>query len=175
MIRIILVDDQELFRESLRLLIERDPNLSVVATSGDPREARQVVAAHPSDLVIVEVSRPASGGAALVRELKRDDPDRRALMLSMHQHFDIVADALDSGAAGYALKSQSPAELFTAIRTVVGGERYLAPGLRAPSEGDTGVPAGLMRALSRREREIFELLVRGDSNSQIARHLFISV
>ncbi|HEY2749436.1 MAG TPA: response regulator transcription factor [Polyangia bacterium] len=172
----ILVDDQALVREGLRALIERDPDLAVVATA-EPGETLRIVASEPSDLVIVDVSRSPSGGAVLVRELKRELPDRAVLMLSAHQHFDIVAEALDSGAAGYALKSQSPSELFAAIRRVVAGERYIAPGLRAPSSdgNGSGVPAGLMRALSRREREIFDLLVRGDSNSTIARALFISV
>jgi DNA-binding NarL/FixJ family response regulator len=177
MIRVILVDDHELFCEGLRALLSQEPAIEVVGTAGDARQAQQVVADHPGALVIVDVSLPGSGGVALVRELKRADPMRPALVLTMHEHADVVADALDSGADGYALKSQPPRELVAAIHKVAGGGRYLAPGLTAP-QGDAqhrAVPSGLLRTLSKREREIFACLVRGDSNQQIARQLFISV
>jgi DNA-binding NarL/FixJ family response regulator len=176
MIRVMLVDDHELFREGLRSLLARDPTLSVVATAGDAREAKLMLASRPVDLLIVDVNLPGSGGVPLVRDLKHEDRFRPVLMLSMHEHLDIVADALDSGADGYALKRQSPKELLHAIQTVAGGGRYLAPEIRASLDGDKPIaPTPFMRLLSRREREIFELLVRGDSNCKIAHQLFISV
>src|ERR1700760_3833146 len=104
MIRLILIDDHELFRAGLRALLEQDSELSVVATANDAREARQIVAQHPCDLIVVDVTLPGSGGIALARDLKREDPARRVLMLSAHHHLDFVAEAFDNGADGYALK-----------------------------------------------------------------------
>ena len=177
MIRVILIDDHELFREGLRALLLREPDISVTAAASDAREGRRILDDHPGDLAIIDVSLPGSGGIALARDLKREEPGRRVLMLSMHDQLDVVAEALDGGVDGYALKSQAPAELLEAIHTVVGGGRYLAPQLQARSQDGNGhrLPPGLLRGLSRREREVFELLVRGDNNRQIATHLFISV
>ena len=177
MIRVILVDDHELFREGLRALLSQDPEISIVAAAADAREAKPLVAEHPGSVVIVDVTLPGAGGVSFVRDLKREEPGRPVLMLSMHQHSDVVADALDSGADGYALKSESAAELLEAIRRVARGEQYLAPGLSLPP-GDGAhrtTPSGLLRTLSKREREIFACLVRGDDNRAIAQQLFISV
>jgi DNA-binding NarL/FixJ family response regulator len=175
--KVVLIDDHELFREGLRVLLENG-QISVVGTAGDAREAIHVLGETACDLVIVDVTLPGSSGVSLLRELKRDQPHRPVLMLTMHEHADIVADALDNGADGYALKSQSPAELIEAIHAVHAGERYLAPTLRPATSdggGDFSAPPGLLRTLTRREREVFELLVRGDSNRDIGRLLFISV
>ena len=177
MIRLVLVDDHELFREGLRALLERDATLSIVASANDAREALEAVAQHPCDVVILDVTLPGTNGTSLVRDLKRLDVGRKVLMLSMHQHLDVVTEALDNGADGYALKNQSPSELREAIRAVAAGERYLAPSLReAVSERNgRGMTTGLLRALSKREREIFGLLVRGYNNHDIAGQLFISI
>jgi DNA-binding NarL/FixJ family response regulator len=177
MIRLVLVDDHELFREGLRALLECDATLSIVASANDAREALDATAQHPCDVVILDVTLPGCNGTSLVRDLKREDPARKVLMLSMHQHLDVVTEALDNGADGYAIKNQSPAELREAIRTVAAGERYLAPSLRdAVSERNgRGLTTGLLGALSKREREIFGLLVRGYNNNDIAGQLFISI
>ncbi|HXU71775.1 MAG TPA: response regulator transcription factor [Polyangia bacterium] len=175
MLRIILVEDHELFREGLRALLA--PSVTIVATAVDAHEARRVVARHEHDVVLVDITLPGPSGVALLRDLKRADPQCRVLMLSMHHHLDVVADALDAGADGYALKDQSPAELLEAIYIVGGGGRYLAPALRQlaqRTDGGSGA-RGLLRALSRREREVFDLLVRGYGNDEVSQQLYISV
>ncbi|HXU74484.1 MAG TPA: response regulator transcription factor [Polyangia bacterium] len=177
MTRVVLVDDHELFREGLRALLQGE-QVSVVGTAGDAREAIRLLDDSACDLVIVDVTLPGPSGVSLLRDLKRAQPHRPVLMLTMHTHADVVADAFDNGADGYALKSQSPAELLEAIHAVVAGERYLAPTLRTATSdggGDSSTPSGLLRMLTRREREIFELLVRGENNRAIGRLLFISV
>jgi DNA-binding NarL/FixJ family response regulator len=177
MIRLILVDDHCLFREGLCALLENDPEMSVVATAGDAREALRAVAEHPCDLVVLDVTLPDAGGVSVVRDVARLAPERALLVLSMHTHADVVAEAIDGGAGGYALKTQSHHELLQAIRNVAAGERYLAPSLRPLMPRDDGWPVsgGLLSALSPREREVFDLLVRGASNGDIAKHFFISV
>jgi DNA-binding NarL/FixJ family response regulator len=177
MIRVILVDDHDLFCEGLRAVLARDSDFAVVATAGDAATARRVFAAQPCDVGIIDVSLPTSNGNALVRDLRRDAPRLPLLMLSMHHFPDVVADALDAGATGYALKNQSPDELFHAVRTVAAGGRYLAPRLSALAAVAEGrrPPLGLLRGLSKREREVFDLLIHGHSNQDISTHLFISV
>jgi DNA-binding NarL/FixJ family response regulator len=175
MIDVVLVDDHVLFREGLRALLGGHGDIAVVASAGDAREGKQLLDEHPAALAIVDVALPGQGGLPLVRDLKRDDPRRRVLVLSMHSHLDVVADAFDHGADGYALKTLPPAELVRAVQLVAEGGRYVAPGLEGAAGNGHGMPLGLLRALSRREREIFDLLVRGDRNRDIAQNLFISV
>jgi len=127
--RFLLVDDHRLFCEGMRALVSQETHLELVAVAHDAAEARALAAAHDCDVIVVDVSLPGVGGQTLARELKTAMPFRQVLMLSMHDEAEIVAQCFDYGADGYALKSQSPAELFDAIRAVAGGARYLAPRL----------------------------------------------
>jgi DNA-binding NarL/FixJ family response regulator len=114
---------------------------------------------------------------ALVRELKRDNRRRRVVVLTCHQHPDIVCDAFAAGADGYALKQQSREELLAAIFAVAGGNRYVAPAVAAALPADAGkiVPRGALGALSAREREVFDLLIRGFGNAEVGKQLYISI
>jgi two-component system, NarL family, response regulator NreC len=175
-IRIILVDDHQLFRAGLRSLLAVEPAFEVVAEAGDAREACTQIAAVDHDLVVVDVTLPGSNGIALIRELERREKRRPVLVLTMHQHADFVIDAFAAGANGYALKLQSEAEIFEAIRTTAGGGRYVAPVLAEMVRGSEQSPQrSLLGSLSAREREIFDLLVRGYTNAEVAKQLFISI
>jgi DNA-binding NarL/FixJ family response regulator len=127
--------------------------------------------------VLVDVSLPGSNGVALVRELKRSDRRRRVVVLTMHQHPDMVCDAFAAGADGYALKHQSREELLAAIFAVAAGDRYVAPAVAEalPTGVDQARPRGALAALSAREREVFDLLVRGLGNGDVGKQLCISV
>ncbi|HWE27699.1 MAG TPA: response regulator transcription factor [Polyangia bacterium] len=177
-VRIVIVDDHRLFRDGLRAIFAAYDDLVIVGEAADVREAELLVASVAHDLVIVDVTLGGRNGVAFIRELKRNKNETPVLVLSMHQHPDIVADAFAAGAGGYAVKHQSESELIEAIRTVVAGQRYLAPqipaeALTAVSRGGNG--KGLLAQLSSREREIFDLIVRGSSNASVAQQLFISV
>jgi DNA-binding NarL/FixJ family response regulator len=175
-IRIILVDDHQLFRAGLRALLTVEPAFEVVAEAGDAREAVTCVETVPHDLVIVDVTLPGSNGIALIRELKRRQKRLPVLVLTMHQHADYVVDAFAAGANGYALKLQSEAEIFEAIRTVGSGGTYAAPAIAQLVRGSaTPAHGSVLASLSAREREIFDLLVRGYTNAEVAKQLFISV
>jgi two-component system response regulator NreC len=175
-IRIVLVDDHQLFRAGLRSLLAAEPAFSVVAEAGDAREACAQVEAVEHDLVVVDVTLPGSNGIALIRELKRRQKRLPVLVLTMHQHADFVVDAFAAGANGYALKLQSEAEIFEAIRATAGGGRYLAPAVAdLVRSSDIHPQRSLLSSLSAREREIFDLLVRGYTNADVAKQLFISV
>ncbi len=175
-IRIVLVDDHQLFRAGLRSLLAAEPAFSVVAEAGDAREAYLQIEAVEHDLVVVDVTLPGSNGIALIRELKRRLQRRPVLVLTMHQHADFVADAFAAGANGYALKLQSESEIFEAIRVTAGGGRYVAPALVDLVRSSEASPQrSVLGHLSAREREIFDLLVRGYTNAELAKQLFISV
>lgn len=178
-IRILLVDDHRLFRDGLRAILALHGDVEVVGEADDARSAAQLAETVEHDLVIVDVTLPGPNGLALVRELKRQHHTTPILILTMHQHADIVADALAAGATGYALKHQSEAELLEAVRATAARQRYLAPQIAA-SVDDSAVgsrkrAAGILAQLSSREREIFDLMVRGSSNGDIAAQLFISI
>lgn len=175
--RLILVDDHQLFRAGLRALLAAYPDFDVVGEAGDAREAVERCEQLEHDLVVVDVTLPGSNGIALIRELRRRQHRHPVLVLTMHQHADIVADAFAAGAAGYALKLQSEPELVEAIRVTAAGGRYAAPAVASviqalPPDGPSG---GVLASLSAREREIFDLLVRGLTNADVARQLFISI
>lgn len=178
--RIVLVDDHQLFRSGLAALLTQDPDLQIVGEAGDARAAYTVVEQTNPDVVMLDIGLPGTNGVAVARELIRRERRRRLLMLSMHGSDEFVAQALLAGATGYALKSQPPSEIRAAIDTVARGERYLAPTL-APDVIDActrrrrGADEGPLGALSAREREVFDMLVRGYSNEAVGRHLSISV
>jgi DNA-binding NarL/FixJ family response regulator len=177
MIGIFVVDDHRLFRDALRAMLQDNHELAIVGEAGDAREAIKLLGEQPCEVVLVDVSLPGSNGVALVRELKRSDRHRRVVVLTMHQHPDIVCDAFAAGADGYALKHQSREELLAAILTVAGGDRYVAPAVAAALPVDAGLvkPRGALGALSAREREVFDLLVRGYANADLAKQLCISI
>ena len=174
--RVFLVDDHELFRTALRMMLEAIPDVEVVGEAPSAREALHVLETCAPDVALIDITLPGSNGLALVRELRRMRVPAARLVLTMHSSADYVSEAFAAGAHGYALKDDSPSMLVDALRAVAGGGRYVSP--RLPDEvtatlrSDGDGPAG---RLSPREQELFDLLVRGYRNREIARQLFISV
>jgi two-component system, NarL family, response regulator NreC len=181
-VSLVLVDDHLLFRASLRVLLASEPGLSISGEAADAREAYRTVEEHKPDVVLLDIALPGVNGVSITRELVRRDPRCKILVLTQHSSEDFVAQALAAGALGYALKHQQPREIVDAIHAVAHGDRYLCPRLQR------GAVEELLRlkqrgrgtdgpcdALSVREREIFDLLVRGYSNGDIAAQLCISI
>jgi two-component system response regulator NreC len=178
--RIALIDDHAIFREGLRALLARQNDLEVIGEANEARAAYALADRAAPDLIVLDIALPGCDGIAVARELIRREPSRRILMLSMFDDQERVARALEAGALGYATKEQSAEEVVAAIRTVASGKAYLAPQIsrfviedymRLRKGGD---PASPLRALTGREREIFDLTVRGFSSQAIASQLSIS-
>jgi DNA-binding NarL/FixJ family response regulator len=177
-----LIDDHRLFREGLRAILSREGGLEVTGEAADARAAYQLVEEQRPDVAVVDIGLPGVSGIATTRELKRRGQNCKVLILSMHAGEDFVSQALSAGASGYALKDQAASEIVEAINAVGAGGSYLSPSISRfvvkdflrLRRGESG-PSGPCDVLSVREREVFDLLVRGYSNEGIAGELCISV
>ncbi len=175
-VRIVLVDDHLLFREGLKTLLDLAGGFTVVGEASEARAAYRVVDELTPDVVVVDVTLPGTNGVAVTRELIRRRTRSRVLVLTMHESDAFAREALQAGAIGYALKTQNVDQIIAAVRAVANGQGYLAPQF-APlaANGASGVDGGgPLDRLSPREREIFDLVVRGFSTSAIAAELCIS-
>jgi len=174
--KVLIVDDHPLFRRGLATLMAREPDLEPAAEAGNQYEV-QVAVAHVSfDVALVDVRIPPSDGVGIVEELHTVAPACRVLALSVVDEPAIIADMLRAGATGYALKTEASEQLMQAVRAVAAGERYLSPGLpRDAIEAQLATKHESPDAcLTRREREVFDLLIQGYSNSEIASKLYVA-
>ena len=177
--RIMLVDDHAVVRRGLRLILEHEPDLEVVAEAGDGAEAVELALAHELDLAIVDVAMPRLTGIQAARELTQRKPDMKVLILSMHDNEQYLFEALRAGAAGYVLKSVADRDLVEACRAIMRGEAFLYPAavtalikdhLERAKRGEA-VPTD---PLSPRESEIVKLVAEGLTSKEIATTLVIS-
>jgi DNA-binding NarL/FixJ family response regulator len=178
-ISVAILDDRQLFREGVRLLLGTQVDLNVVAEAGSATEGYEVAATQRPDVFIVAEELSELGGVAATRELLRRAPEVKVVIASAQGSADGARAALAAGARGYILKSQASNDLFEAVRTVVRGEAYLPPTLavepstwRVNKAGAS--PSEPLGTLSARERQVFELLVRGHTNASIGKLLGIS-
>lgn len=180
-IRILLADDHELMRHGLRQLLDREDDLEVVAEAESGRQTLDLAHQHLPEVVVMDVTMPDLNGIVATERLRSELPQVRVLGLSMHPAVNIVGEMLRAGAAGYLTKNCAAAELVEAIRRVSRGELYLSPEIPrdelAPYLGD-GHPvregSRLGQLLSRREKEVLQLVAEGQPTKAIADQLCIS-
>ncbi|MGW0775386.1 response regulator [Streptomyces sp. NPDC002835] len=177
--RILLADDHALVRRGVRLILDNEPDLTVVAEAGDGAEAIDKAHAEQPDLAILDIAMPRLTGLQAARELSRTQPDLRILILTMYDNEQYFFEALKAGAAGYVLKSVADRDLVEACRAAMRDEPFLYPGainalirnyLDRAKDGDS-LPA---KAITDREEEILKLVAEGHTSKEIADLLFIS-
>jgi DNA-binding NarL/FixJ family response regulator len=178
--RVGIAEDETILREVLRAILTGEDEFQVVFEAADGREALQLAELHHPEILLLDLMMPRMNGLEAIREIKRISPDTRILILTVHQREDYLFSALKAGADGYLLKSAGACELRDAIRTVLGGQRYLSSQLLTRVidgfiDGDGAVrPRSVIEHLSAREREILKLIAEGYKTRQIAEALCIS-
>jgi len=170
MIRVMLVDDHALVRMGFRRLLEDDGSIEVVGEAADGGEAVEQAMRLQPDVIVMDYGIPVQNGAMAARVLRERLPAARVLMLSMHSEPSYVEQSRAAGAAGYLLKNALDLELVAAVKAVNAGEWVQDPRLEQAAAG-----AGALRALTKRELEVLQLLVRGRSSKEIAAALALSV
>jgi len=179
LIRVILADDHTLVRAGIRALLEKLPDVAVVAEASDGRELLKLALAHQPDVVLMDVAMPGLNGLEATGRLLKALPKTRVIILSMHHNEEYVWRALKANAAGYLLKKAATAELETALRSVVRGEIYLSQEIssRLPKNfALDGIASrkSPLEQLTGRQREILQLIAEGQNTKQIAELLKVS-
>ncbi|GAB3813636.1 response regulator transcription factor [Tessaracoccus terricola] len=182
MIRVVLVDDQELVRTGLRTLAERDGDIDVVAEADNGRDGVRVVREHRPDVVLMDIRMPQLDGIAATRAIVADDSltSTRVVVLTTFDEDENVLAAIRAGSAGYLLKDIAPGELRSAIRTVAAGDALLSPAITRKVLGtlaggqSANTRPELLDSLTEREREVLTRVGMGESNAEIGASLYIS-
>ncbi len=176
--RVLLADDHSLVRRGLCLILDREPDIEVVAEAADGAAAVELAVREDLDLAILDVTMPRLTGIQAAREITHRRPQLRTLILSMHDNEQYFFESLNAGASGYVLKSVADRDLVEAVRATMRGEPFIYPGAvkalirehleRASSGEQPGDP------LSPREGEVLKLVAEGFTTKQIAQMLFIA-
>jgi DNA-binding NarL/FixJ family response regulator len=178
-IKVLLVDDHAIIREGLRSLLEKQPELEVIADTDDGRKAIELVRELLPDIVIMDITMPGLNGIEATRQITAEFPDVKVIALSIHSKRRFVADMLSAGATGYILKECLFDELVQAIKAVAAGGRYLSPRITDVVVSDyvkrlSATTESPFEALKSRQREVLQLVAEGKSTKQIALELHVS-
>jgi two-component system, NarL family, response regulator NreC len=175
---ILLADDHPVVRQGLRLLLEAEPDFTVVGETGDGLEVPGLVQQLLPDILVLDLMLPGLGGLEVTRRVHAASPKTQVVILSMHANEAYVAEALDGGAAAYVLKKSTAGELAGAIRAALTGRQFLsAPLSRERVEQHRRQAQHRLdpyHTLTRREREVLHLVAEGQTSAEIAARLGIS-
>jgi DNA-binding NarL/FixJ family response regulator len=186
-IRVVLVDDQQMVRAGFRMVIESQPDLTVVGEAGDGGSAIELLRSVPADVVLMDVRMPGTDGIEATRQVTALPEPPRVVVLTTFDLDEYVVAAIGAGASGFLLKDAPPEEMLAAVRTVHAGDsvmaasstrrllQHVAPMLRgAAPTAVAGSDARILADLTPREREVLELMAYGASNAEIAERFVVS-
>lgn len=178
-IRILLADDHKIVRQGLRTLLEKEPDMEVVAEAEDGRASLRLVKELIPQVVIMDVGMPDLNGIEATRQVVAEFPQIKVVALSMHSDRRFVVNMLKAGASAYLLKDSAFEELASAIRVVMANKTYLSPGVSDVVIKDyvhgPKPDSSAFSVLTAREREVLQLMAEGKSTKQIADRLIVSV
>jgi two-component system response regulator NreC len=175
-ISIVLADDHAVVRTGLRLLLESEEDMTVLAEAGDVDGAVRTVLGHKPDVLVLDLNMPgASSSLEAMPRFAEASPQTRVVVLTMQEDPQFARQALQSGALAYVLKEAADSELVEAIRRAHQGETYLNPRLGAAMAAAPAEPSGPPDNLSDREAQVLRLIALGHTNAEIGEQLFLSV
>ncbi|NMC33380.1 MAG: response regulator transcription factor [Veillonellaceae bacterium] len=181
-LKVLLADDHKLLRAGLKLLLQRNPDLSVVGEAADGEQTLQLFRQLEPDLLLLDLSMPNMDGLECLREIKSRNPAAKVIVLTMHEDENYIKQAMQAGAAAYVHKSAADTDLFKAIEAVRAGEIYLSQQdsklllqVLLNQEPDTVDKQAPYVLLSPREREVLRLIAHGYSMAEVAEKLSLSI
>jgi two-component system response regulator NreC len=174
-ITVMLADDHAIVRTGLRLLLEPEEGLSVVAEAGDVPAVLRKVRGHRPRVLILDLNLPGTSGLAAIPNILEASPETRIVVLTMQNDPVFAREALGAGALGYVLKEAADTEIVAAVRCAAQGQMYVNPGLGVRLATQSPAPGEPPAALSARETEVLSLIADGYTNTEIASKLSLSV
>jgi DNA-binding NarL/FixJ family response regulator len=174
--RILIADDHGIVRSGIKLLLDRQPDMEVIAEADDGVDALEQVVRLRPDVAVLDVSMPRMTGLQATHEIKQQSPDTQVLILSMHDDERYLFEALRAGASGYVLKSEADHDLVDAIRAVMRGEPFLTNSAQRSlvREWMADSSAGPSEPLTPREQEVLKLIAEAHTNREIGEILHLS-
>jgi two-component system response regulator NreC len=174
-ITVMLADDHAIVRTGLRLLLEAEEGLSVVAEAGDVPTVLRKVRGHRPRVLVLDLNLPGTSGLAAIPSIREASPETRIVVLTMQNDPVFAREALNAGALGYVLKEAADTEVVAAVRSAAQDQMYVNPGLGVRLVTQSGGPGEPPAALSVRETEVLSLIADGYTNTEIADRLSLSV
>ena len=174
-ITVVLADDHELVRDGIRMVLEAEPDIEVVAEAADADAAARYVLGHKPTILVLDLTMPGRPSLELMPEIAVSSPDTSVIVVTMQNEPAFARQALRAGAKGFVVKQAAAAELVSAVRAVLAGETYINPSLGARMAAAPDVPAGPPDDLTPREVEVLGLIALGYMNPEIADRLVLSV
>jgi two-component system response regulator NreC len=171
---IVIADDHTVVRQGLRLLIDADDALQVVAEAGTVGDAERLTRAHRPTVLVLDLNMHGESGLDAIPRIRESSPDTAIVVLTMQDDPGFARQALQSGALGFVLKEAADEELLQAIHLAAGGDTYLNPRLGARMAAAPDAPSGPPDELTEREVEVLRLIALGHTNTEIAKQLFLS-